>query len=103
MLANRYLGIPLVGYFDDFAAIIRRVLGKAALDTLTRFCALLGFQMKSEKSQVGPAVVFLGLLGVPPARLTAGNYPFRCRVKTRGMFRSTPQLPQGGYGFPPLP
>ena len=35
---TRYLGIPLAGYFDDFAAIIREALAKEALGTFTRFC-----------------------------------------------------------------
>ena len=75
VLANRYLGIPLVGYFDDFAAIIRKVLGKASLDTFARSCALLGFQLKGEKSQVGPAVASLGLLGVTPFQANGWKLP----------------------------
>ena len=67
-LATRCLGIPHVAYFDDFAALIRRVLGDRALAASTRFCKLLGFRLNSKKSMAGPAVSFLGLLGfLPPA------------------------------------
>ena len=65
-LVNRYLGIPLLGYFDDFAAIIRKTLGREALAAFTSFCTTLGIQLKEEKSEVGPRVVFLGLLGSFP-------------------------------------
>ena len=65
-LVNRYLGIPLLGYFDDFAAIIRKTLGREALAAFNFFCTTLGIQLKEEKSEVGPRVVFLGLLGSFP-------------------------------------
>ena len=68
VLDNRYLGIPLVDYFDDFSEIIRNALGQEALEVFARFCTLLGFQLKREKSQVGPAIVFLVLLGNPPCQ-----------------------------------
>ena len=62
-LADRCLGISLVAYFDDFAALIRRALGDRALATSTRFSALFGFRLNSKKSMVGPAVSFRGFLG----------------------------------------
>ena len=43
-------------------------MGQEALDVFTRFCTLLGFQLKGEKSQVGPAIVFLDPLGIPPCQ-----------------------------------
>ena len=43
VLVNRYLGIPMVGYFDDFAAIIRNVAGKEAMGVFARFFSLVGF------------------------------------------------------------
>ena len=67
-LTNRCLGIPLVGYFDDFAALIRKHLGQKALGSFTRFFALLGIQLKPGKSEVGSSITFLGLLGHFPSR-----------------------------------
>ena len=37
-LDNRCLGLPLVAYFDDFAAIIRACLGEDSLRVFTEFC-----------------------------------------------------------------
>ena len=62
-LTDRVLGIPLVGYFGDFAAMIRAVFGEDALRAFAEFCRLLGFQLKPVKSSVGNSPVFLGLLG----------------------------------------
>ena len=42
-LTNRCLGVPLVEYFDDFASLIRRVLGGRDLSTFMRFAPFLGF------------------------------------------------------------
>ena len=39
-----------------------------ALGVFTRFCTLLGFQMKGGKSQVGTAIVFLGTIGIFPCQ-----------------------------------
>ena len=69
-LTIRCLGLPLVIYFDDFAAIIRAQLGPDALRIFTRFCSALGITLKLGKSQVGGRIVFLGLLGSFPC---AGN------------------------------
>ena len=66
-LTIRCLGIPLVIYFDDFAAIIRAQLGEKALAIFTRFCSVLGITLKPGKSQVGSKIVFLGLLGEFPS------------------------------------
>ena len=75
VLANRYLGIPMVGHFDDFAAIIRKVMGKEPLNVSTLFCALLGFQLKDGKSHVGPDIVFLGPLGHFPCLANGWKLP----------------------------
>ena len=67
-LTIRCHGLPLVIYFDDFAAIIRAQLGPDALRISTRFCSVLGITLKPGKSQVGPKIVFLGLLCDFPRR-----------------------------------
>ena len=53
-------------FFDDFAALLPRLLAPKALAVFTRFCELLGIRLKSAKSELGPAVTFLGLLGTYP-------------------------------------
>ena len=83
-LTNRCLGIPLVGYFDDFASLMRKHMGQKAMDTFTRFCALLGIQLKPGKSDVGSPLTFLGLLGTFPCsengfRLSISPTPEKCR------------------------
>ena len=65
-LTNRCLGIALVGYFDDFAALIKKHLRQKALETFTRICPLLGIRIKPGKSEVGSPLTFLGLLGTFP-------------------------------------
>ena len=69
-LADRYPGIPLVGYFDDFSEISRPCLGEASLDTPNRFCYLLGFHLKGGAPDGGASVVFLGIPGIPHAPIT---------------------------------
>ena len=82
------MGIPLVGYFDDFAALIKKHLGQKALDTFTRFCSLLGIQLKLGKSEVGSPLTFLGLLGTFPcaangSRLSISLTPEKCERRSK--------------------
>ena len=72
-LVNRYIGIPLVDYSDDFAAIIRATIGQAALDAFARFCSMLGVQLKDGKSKLGRSVISLGLLGSSPCTSNGGK------------------------------
>ena len=65
-MVNRYIGIPLFGYFADFSGIIRKTLGQSDWGAFTPFCSLLGFQLKDEKSAVGPSIAFLGRVGQFP-------------------------------------
>ena len=62
-LANRLLGIPLICFFDDFAALVPRLLSNKALAVFSRFCEIMGITLKPGKSEVGPKITFLGLLG----------------------------------------
>ena len=52
-LINRIFGLPLVGYFDDFSAFIRKLLGVDALRVFARACHLMGITLKPGKSAVG--------------------------------------------------
>ena len=65
-LSDRFLGLPIVGYLGDFAAVIRRCLGEDALRVFTRFCNLLWISLKPGKSEVGSVLTFLGILGSFP-------------------------------------
>ena len=51
-LCCRPLGIPLAGYFGDFAALARAGLAEEALRVFPRFCEMLGFVLKPGKSSV---------------------------------------------------
>ena len=66
LLVNQVLGIPLVSYFDDFAALVPAAISLVSLRTFRRFCKLLGIALKSGKSEVGHAVTFLCLKGSSP-------------------------------------
>ena len=57
-LANRYLGIPLLSFFDDFGALIPSCLARTALQTFTAFCSLLRIRLKAGKSAYWPAWFF---------------------------------------------
>ena len=72
-LCVRLLGIPLVGHFDDFAALARAGLAEEAIRVFPRFCELLGFVLKPGKSSVGNSTVFLGLLGTFPSSANGHN------------------------------
>ena len=69
-IATILLGIPLVSYVDDFAALLPAELAQGALEIFTRFCDLLGIRLKRAKSEVGPSVTFLGLMGSFPSQAT---------------------------------
>ena len=47
--------------------MIQKFLGEKALAIFTRFCELVGIQLKPGKSAVGNRIIFLGLLGAFPA------------------------------------
>lgn len=72
-LANRYLGIPMAGYFYDFAEIIRSTLWKDALDAFARFFPLMGFHPKKKKSEAGQSMAFVDLLGSSPCSSNGGR------------------------------
>ena len=65
--------IPLLSYFDDFAAMLRAGLDVKALSVFARFRDILGFQLKTGKSSVWNKITFLGLLGTFPAKANCGR------------------------------
>ena len=66
-LMCRLFGIPMISYFDDFAALLPSSLAASGLDTFSRWCSIMGITLKLKKSEVGPHVTFLGLLGSFPS------------------------------------
>ena len=66
--SNRYLGIPLLSFFDDFGAPTPSCLTPLALQTCASFWAILGIQLKETKSACGPRLVFLGMEGFYPCK-----------------------------------
>lgn len=65
---TRLFGIPLICFFDDFAALLPAQLAGKGLAVFTRFCELLGIRLKRAKSEVGPVITFLGLQGTFPSK-----------------------------------
>ena len=93
-LVSLYLGIPLVGTFDDIAAIIRATVGQASIDAFARFCSLWGSQLKEGEFEVGPSMVFLGLVGPSPCVANGGqmliSLPEEKRAQWPALIRTYP-------------
>ena len=70
----RIFRVPVVGYFDDFAAPVPRSLARQALHLFCTLNAALGFDLKPPKCLVGSAVEFLGVV------VCAGQTPVRVSV-----------------------
>ena len=67
---NKTFGIPLICFFDDFAALLPRLLARKGLAVFAGFCESSGIRLKSAKSELGPESTFLGLQGTYPAKMT---------------------------------
>ena len=65
--------IPLLSYFDDFAAFLRAGLSEKAISVFARFCDILRFQLKAGKSSAGNKKTFLGRPGTSPADSNRGK------------------------------
>ena len=61
------LGIPLVSYFGDFGAHPPAFLGKKAIASLAKVCAILGIKPKLAKSKVGIRATCIGVEGSCPS------------------------------------
>ena len=72
-LTCKIFGIPIVSYFDDFGALLPSPLAKRGLEVFTAFCSHLGITLKKTKSEVGPKITYLGLLGAFPTRGNGGR------------------------------
>ena len=65
-LTNRIFWIPLVGYVDDYGAVLPDSLSKPGLSTFCRFCTNFAILLKWDKNQVDKAITFLGIFGEFP-------------------------------------
>ena len=66
-LACRLLGIPMVGYIDDFGALCRTELLTEAQIAFRSLCQAIGVCLKPDKADAGNQIVFLGLKGTFPS------------------------------------
>ena len=57
----------MLSYVDDFGALLPASLASRGLRVFSRWCDLPGISPKLAKSEVGPRVTFLGLLGSFPS------------------------------------
>ena len=102
-LVNRFCGIPMLCYFYDFAAAIRKFFGGRALRAFARFCSFLGITLTQEESEVGNEAAFLGMMRPSPSSGNRRNFRNSPSVKEKystgpeGRISSrnpdTPQLP----------
>ena len=76
--------IPLLSYLDDFAALLRAGLAEKALAVFSRFCEILGFQLKAGESSVGNRIAFLGLLGTFHSKASERRLPTSLTDEKRG-------------------
>ena len=65
--------IPLLSYFDDFAALLRAGLAGKAMCDFTRFCDIIGAQLKTGESSAWRKITFPGLMGTFPAEANRGQ------------------------------
>ena len=65
-LLLRVLGLPIVGYFDDFGFFTTAATADLTLQHVTRVCEIFGIALKIAKPEVGAIITFLGLQGTSP-------------------------------------
>ena len=63
---NRAFGVPMVFFFDDFAALVQLIMVDKALEVFSKFLQLVGIGLKTGKSSACNQIPFLGLLGSSP-------------------------------------
>ena len=63
VLVNRYLGIPLCTYYDDFGAYSPSIIKDHALRAFSNFSEILGADLNPDKSKAKDSLKFLGLKG----------------------------------------
>ena len=81
-LVNRYLGVPMAGYFDDFATVAPDALGRAAALAFGRFARAMGLELNYRKVDLGDEAVSMGLMGSFPSSANGGACSFPCRARS---------------------
>ena len=71
-LSCRLLGIPCLGYYDDFVMVAPRDRIARAHEAFLLFNSLVELIMKNAKSQAGPALDYLGLFATMPGGSASG-------------------------------
>ena len=72
-LCVRVFRIPLVGYFDDCAGIVKNIIRESALEAIKFINHIFGFQTKESKDVMSQRAKFLGLIVslTPPWKIIA--------------------------------
>ena len=70
-LCVRVFRIPLVGYFDDYAGIVKNIIKESALEAVKFVNHIFGFKTKESKDVMSQRAKFLGLIVnlIPPWRI----------------------------------
>ena len=112
-VAVRWLGIPCVGYFDDFGIISTESAIKEALQAFTALNQILGFESKVAKSEFGARIEFLGVtadfrmikeeseaqLSLPPERVRKTTQKMKAILKEKEIFLAQMQKLVGKLNF----
>ena len=61
-LCVRVFRIPLVGYFDDYAGIVKNIIRESALEAIKFINHIFGFKTKESKDVMSQRAKFLGLI-----------------------------------------
>ena len=77
----RVFRIPLVGYFDDYAGIVKNTIRKGALETIKFVNHIFGFRTKESKDVMSQRAKFLGLIVslTPPWKIVVPEEK-RCEI-----------------------
>ena len=70
ILANRIFGLPMVNYFDDLGCLILSQISRSGLNTFRKFCRIIVFVLRKDKTELGKEITFLGLRGTFPSPQT---------------------------------
>ena len=90
-LCVRVFRIPLVGYFDDYAGIVKNAIRNGALKTIKFVNHIFGFQTKESKDVMSQRAKFLGLIVnlTPPWKIVV---PEDKRCEILGIIRDSLEL-----------
>ena len=67
-LICRLIGLPCIGYFDDYAFLVPRPIQVISLITFREFISIIGTLLNDKKCSIGPPNTFLGIRGTMPRK-----------------------------------